>query len=83
MAQKLFRTHLRQTTRLLHWISVEIRLVVCFRNFAFRLTGRDSFCAADTIGDDGARAIADALKTNKTLTTLELGGTFSPPFLFC
>jgi len=34
-------------------------------------------CAVNNIGDDGAKALADALKTNSALTTLDLRGAFA------
>ena len=40
------------------------------------------FCLYETgnkIGNDGAKAIAEALKTNKTLTTLDLESTYHTP----
>ena len=40
------------------------------------------FCLYETgnnIGDDAANAIAEALKTNKTLTVLCLGGKYHTP----
>lgn len=33
-------------------------------------------CAANKLGNEGARCIADVLKTNQTLTTLALDGIF-------
>jgi len=42
-------------------------------------------CADEYIGDEGARALATALQSNHTLTSLDLGGKYarSECFLSC
>ena len=43
----------------------------------WKLTDGDIACAVNDIGSEGARALADALKVNHTVTEMDLGGECS------
>jgi len=62
------RTHSRQTRHSPHWISL-VRCSCCAGGSQEGCTFTDN-----KIGADGAKVISDALKTNNTLTTLDLCG---------
>jgi len=50
---------------------------LCLEGYS-RVNYRSDEYAVNSVGDDGARALAKALQTNCTLTSLDLGGMCSP-----